>query len=74
MALELHFESRPIEEIEKVLRRHLSVFKAFERIDNGFYGYCLETDESIGLRCLEANLMALYCIEYQDLIEKVGVF
>ena len=39
---------------------------ALDRIDDGTYGYCEETDEPIGIRRLEARPIATLCIEAQD--------
>ncbi|VVC35158.1 Zinc finger, DksA/TraR C4-type [Cinara cedri] len=44
--------------------------EALKKITDGTYGYCDETGEEIGIGRLEANPLALYCIEEQERIEK----
>ncbi len=44
--------------------------EAIERIDNGTYGYCLETGEPIGLRRLDARPIAVLSIEAQERHER----
>lgn len=39
---------------------------ALDRIDNGTYGYCLETGDPIGVLRLEARPTATLCIEAQE--------
>jgi DnaK suppressor protein len=52
-------------------RKHLrKIESALSRIDDGSYGYCLETGESIGLRRLLARPMAEYCLEIQEAHER----
>ncbi len=84
-AMELRQDSIPIEDMEKsvaafskgialqtqarALANLCCINKALERIQDGSYGFCLETDEPIGLRRLEANPVAMYCVEYQNSIE-----
>lgn len=43
--------------------------RALERIKSGTYGYCLETEEPIGLARLEANPVSEYCLSAQKKIE-----
>ncbi len=85
---ELRHDSIPIEDMEKSVvafskgitiqtqaraRDFLCrVNKALERIQDGSYGFCLETDEPIGLKRLEANPVAMYCVEYQSFLEIGG--
>lgn len=75
-------DSRPIEvverssmavekeiEIQNQSRNWLmnqSVNQALERINDGSYGYCIETEEPIGIKRLEANPTALYCLDVQE--------
>ena len=44
---------------------------ALERIQDGTYGYCEETDEPIGLRRLEARPIATLSIEAQERHERM---
>jgi DnaK suppressor protein len=43
---------------------------ALDRIDNGTYGYCLETGDPIGVLRLEARPTATLCIEAQERRER----
>ena len=45
--------------------------EALERIDAGSYGYCIETDEPIGLKRLEARPIATLSLEAQERHEKM---
>lgn len=87
-AMELRQDSTPIEDMEKsvaafskgialqtqarALVNLCCINKALERIQEGSYGFCLETDEPIGLKRLEANPVAMYCVEYQNSLESAG--
>ncbi len=44
--------------------------EALERIENGTYGYCMETGEPIGLKRLEARPIATLSIEAQERHER----
>ncbi len=44
---------------------------ALGRLDDGTYGYCLETDEPIGIRRLEARPIATLSIEAQERHERL---
>ncbi|MFV0431009.1 MAG: RNA polymerase-binding protein DksA [Alphaproteobacteria bacterium] len=43
---------------------------ALQRVDEGTYGYCKETDEPIGIRRLEARPVAEYSLEAQERHER----
>lgn len=43
---------------------------ALEKIENGTYGYCEETDNPIGYNRLDARPIATLCIEAQEIHEK----
>jgi DnaK suppressor protein len=45
--------------------------EALQRIDDGTYGYCEETDEPIGLRRLEARPIATLSLEAQERHERL---
>jgi DnaK suppressor protein len=84
----MKIESEVIEEVEKSARavardfeiqnraRNLDMVRkinqALDRISDGSYGYCQETEEPIGLKRLEANPVALFCVEVQVEIEREG--
>lgn len=84
----MKIESEVIEEVEKSARavardfeiqnraRNLEMVRkvnqALERISDGSYGYCQETEEPIGLKRLEANPVALFCLDVQAEIEREG--
>lgn len=59
--------------IEKNRKQLKSINSALGRIESGEYGYCYSTWDEIGIERLEANPVALYCIEYQELLDK-GMF
>ena len=40
------------------------------RIEDGSYGYCLETGEEIGIKRLEARPVATLCVEAQERRER----
>lgn len=44
---------------------------ALERIENGSYGYCVETDEPIGVQRLDARPIATLSIEAQERHERL---
>ncbi len=71
---ELQFYSIEDEENEKLIERRKEkaeeIKEALEKIKLGTYGYCEGTGEEIGVRRLEANPLAIYCIEEQERIEK----
>ena len=45
--------------------------EALERIEDGSYGYCIETDEPIGIKRLEARPIATLSLEAQERHEKM---
>ena len=45
--------------------------EALERIEDGSYGYCEETDEPIGIKRLEARPIATLSLEAQERHEKM---
>ena len=44
---------------------------ALQRIDEGTYGYCEDTDEPIGIKRLEARPIATLCLEAQERHERM---
>jgi len=44
--------------------------EAIDRIDDGDFGYCIETDEPIGVKRLMARPIATLCIEAKEAQEK----
>ncbi|MGQ0383531.1 MAG: RNA polymerase-binding protein DksA [Gammaproteobacteria bacterium] len=62
-ALELRTRDRE----RKLIRK---IDEALSRIDDGSYGYCIETGEPIGVTRLEARPVATLCIEAQERRER----
>ncbi len=62
-ALELRTRDRE----RKLIRK---IDEALSRIDDGSYGYCVETGEPIGVKRLEARPVATLCIEAQERRER----
>jgi DnaK suppressor protein len=62
-ALELRTRDRE----RKLIRK---IDEALKRIDDGSYGFCLETGEAIGVKRLEARPVATLCIEAQERRER----
>lgn len=62
-ALELRTRDRE----RKLIRK---IEEALNRIDDGSYGYCVETGEPIGVKRLEARPVATLCIEAQERRER----
>ena len=62
-ALELRTRDRE----RKLIRK---IDEALGRIEDGSYGYCLETGEAIGVKRLEARPVATLCIEAQERRER----
>lgn len=63
-ALELRTRDRARKLIAKI-------DEALERIDQGTYGYCIETNEPISLRRLEARPIATLSLEAQERHERM---
>ena len=49
----------------------LKIDEALMRIEDGLYGYCLETGEPIGIKRLEARLIATLSVEAQERHERL---
>ncbi|MGE0031073.1 MAG: RNA polymerase-binding protein DksA [Steroidobacteraceae bacterium] len=62
-ALELRTRDRE----RKLIRK---IEEAISRIEDGSYGYCVETGEPIGVKRLEARPVATLCIEAQERRER----
>jgi DnaK suppressor protein len=62
-ALELRTRDRE----RKLIRK---IDEALSRIEDGSYGYCIETGEPIGVKRLEARPVATLCIEAQERRER----
>jgi DnaK suppressor protein len=62
-ALELRTRDRE----RKLIRK---IEEALSRIEDGSYGYCVETGEPIGVKRLEARPVATLCIEAQERRER----
>lgn len=61
------FELRTRDRARKLIRK---IDQAMQRIENGEYGYCVETGEPIGLKRLQARPIATMTIEAQEAHEK----
>ena len=64
---ELSLELRTRDRERKLIRK---IDEAIKRIDDGSYGYCLETGEEIGIKRLEARPVATLSIEAQERRER----
>ncbi|MEE4185102.1 MAG: RNA polymerase-binding protein DksA [Gammaproteobacteria bacterium] len=60
---EFSLELRTRDRERKLLKK---IAQAIARIDEGEYGYCVETGEEIGLKRLEARPVATLCVEAQE--------
>lgn len=64
---ETSIELRTRDRYRKLIQK---IDQALQKIETGDYGYCEETGEEIGIRRLEARLVATLCIEAQERHEK----
>jgi DnaK suppressor protein len=64
---EFSLELRTRDRERKLIRK---IDEAMKRIDDGSYGYCLETGEEIGIKRLEARPVATLSIEAQERRER----
>ena len=64
---EFSLELRTRDRERKLIRK---IEEALMRIDDGSYGYCLETGEEIGIKRLEARPVATLCVEAQERRER----
>lgn len=64
---EFSLELRTRDRERKLIRK---IEEALERIEDGSYGYCLETGEEIGIKRLEARPVATLSIEAQERRER----
>jgi DnaK suppressor protein len=64
---EFSLELRTRDRERKLIRK---IDQALERIEDGSYGYCLETGEEIGIKRLEARPVATLSIEAQERRER----
>jgi len=65
--IERSFELKTRDRERKLINK---INGALKRIDDGSYGYCEETGEPIGIRRLEARLVATLSLEAQEMHEK----
>ena len=49
----------------------VKIDQALQRVDDGFYGFCEDTGEPIGIKRLEARPIATLCIEAQERHERM---
>jgi DnaK suppressor protein len=64
---EFSLELRTRDRERKLIRK---IDEALKRIEDGSYGYCLETGEEIGIKRLEARPVATLCVEAQERRER----
>jgi DnaK suppressor protein len=64
---EFSLELRTRDRERKLIRK---IEEALKRIDDGTYGYCLETGEEIGIKRLEARPVATLSVEAQERRER----
>ena len=64
---EFSLELRTRDRERKLIRK---IEEAIKRIDDGSYGYCIETGEEIGIKRLEARPVATLCVEAQERRER----
>ncbi len=64
---EFSLELRTRDRERKLIRK---IEEALMRIEDGSYGYCLETGEEIGIKRLEARPVATLCVEAQERRER----
>jgi DnaK suppressor protein len=64
---EFSLELRTRDRERKLIRK---IDEALKRIEDGSYGYCLETGEEIGIKRLEARPVATLSIEAQERRER----
>jgi len=64
---EFSLELRTRDRERKLIRK---IDEAIKRVDDGTYGYCLETGEEIGIKRLEARPVATLSIEAQERRER----
>lgn len=64
---EFSIELRTRDRERKLIRK---IDEALKRIEDGTYGYCLETGEEIGIKRLEARPVATLCLEAQERRER----
>jgi DnaK suppressor protein len=64
---EFSLELRTRDRERKLIRK---IDEALKRIEDGTYGYCVETGEEIGIKRLEARPVATLCVEAQERRER----
>jgi len=64
---EFSLELRTRDRERKLIRK---IEEALNRIEDGSYGYCIETGEEIGIKRLEARPVATLCVEAQERRER----
>jgi len=64
---EFSLELRTRDRERKLIRK---IEEALQRVEDGSYGYCVETGEEIGVKRLEARPVATLCVEAQERRER----
>ena len=65
---EFRLELRTRDRERKLIRK---IDQALQRVEDGFYGFCEDTGEPIGIKRLEARPIATLCIEAQERHERM---
>ena len=65
---EFRLELRTRDRERKLIRK---IEQALQRVEDGFYGFCEDTGEPIGIKRLEARPIATLCIEAQERHERM---
>ena len=65
---EMHLKLRILDRESKLLPK---IDEALKRIDDGSYGYCVNTGEPIGIERLLVRPTALFCAEEKNRQEKI---
>ena len=65
---EFRLELRTRDRERKLIRK---IDQALQRVDDGFYGFCEDTGEPIGIKRSEARPIATLCIEAQERHERM---
>jgi DnaK suppressor protein len=67
---EVRLENELLPNLNREMTLVTAIEQALERINDGSYGYCLETGEEIGVARLEAWPVATLCKEAQEAMEE----
>jgi len=71
LAAEREFAAQTMAQDYRLLRQ---IKAAMHRLNNGTFGLCLECDEEIAVKRLQAIPWAAYCVSCQEKVEGAAVF